>query len=168
MTVPTFLSVSGNPITSSGTLAISLSGTALPIANGGTGSTTAASAFNALNPMTTTGDIIYESGTGVASRLAIGSSGNILTVSGGIPSWAAAGVAINTIGSIDGNGASANGASISGVDLYMQSASTTNPGLVNIGTKALAGRRLLLILLLWKKYFLFIMRLLFLEVVQPY
>ena len=38
-TVPSFLSVAGSPITSSGTLAISLSGTALPVANGGTGQT---------------------------------------------------------------------------------------------------------------------------------
>jgi hypothetical protein len=39
-TVPSFLSVSGSPITTSGTLAISLSGTALPVINGGTGQTT--------------------------------------------------------------------------------------------------------------------------------
>jgi len=39
MTVPSFLSVSGSPITSSGTLAVTLSGTALPVANGGTGVT---------------------------------------------------------------------------------------------------------------------------------
>jgi len=39
MTVPSFLSISGSPITTSGTLAVSLSGTALPIANGGTGVT---------------------------------------------------------------------------------------------------------------------------------
>ena len=39
-TVPSFLSVSGSPITTSGTLAITLSGTALPVANGGTGDTT--------------------------------------------------------------------------------------------------------------------------------
>jgi hypothetical protein len=39
--VPSFLSVAGSPVTSSGTLAISYSGTALPVANGGTGSTTA-------------------------------------------------------------------------------------------------------------------------------
>jgi hypothetical protein len=39
-TVPSFLSVTGSPITTSGTLAISYSGTALPVANGGTGSTT--------------------------------------------------------------------------------------------------------------------------------
>jgi len=43
-TVPAFLSVTGSPITSSGTLAISLSGTALPVANGGTGVTTSSGA----------------------------------------------------------------------------------------------------------------------------
>jgi hypothetical protein len=37
MSVPTFLSVSGSPITSTGTFDISFSGSALPIANGGTG-----------------------------------------------------------------------------------------------------------------------------------
>jgi len=37
--VPAFLSISGSPITTSGTLAITYSGTALPVANGGTGLT---------------------------------------------------------------------------------------------------------------------------------
>jgi len=41
MSVPTFLTVTGSPITTSGTLAVTLSGTALPVANGGTGSTSA-------------------------------------------------------------------------------------------------------------------------------
>ena len=39
MTVPAFLSISGSPITTSGTLAVGLSGTALPVSNGGTGVT---------------------------------------------------------------------------------------------------------------------------------
>ena len=39
-TVPSLLSVTGSPITSTGTLAFSYSGTALPVANGGTGLTT--------------------------------------------------------------------------------------------------------------------------------
>lgn len=82
----TGLTTSGGPITSSGT--ITLAGT-LAIANGGTGQTSAASAYNALSPMTTTGDIEYESGTNTASRLAIGTTGQVLTVAGGIPSWAA-------------------------------------------------------------------------------
>lgn len=41
MTVPAFLSIAGSPVTTTGTLAVTLSGTALPIANGGTASTTA-------------------------------------------------------------------------------------------------------------------------------
>ena len=40
MSVPAFLSVAGSPVTSSGTLAVTLSGTALPVLNGGTGATT--------------------------------------------------------------------------------------------------------------------------------
>jgi hypothetical protein len=60
------------------------------IANGGTGQTSATAAFNALNPMTTTGDIIYEASATVAARLPIGSTGQVLTVSGGIPAWSAA------------------------------------------------------------------------------
>ena len=56
-TVPTFLSVTGSPITTSGTLAISLSGTALPVANGGTG--------------------ITSFGTGVATFLGTPSSANL-------------------------------------------------------------------------------------------
>jgi hypothetical protein len=42
----------------------------LPIANGGTGAVSASAAFNALSPMTTLGDIEYESGANTASRLA--------------------------------------------------------------------------------------------------
>lgn len=87
MTVPTFLSVSGTPITTSGTLTVTLSGTALPILNGGTGATTAASAFNNLSPMTTTGDIIYEAGASTAARLPIGSTNQVLTVIAGVPAW---------------------------------------------------------------------------------
>jgi len=53
-TVPSVLSITGSPITSSGTLAIGYSGTALPIANGGTGATTVAEAFSDLTPLTLT------------------------------------------------------------------------------------------------------------------
>ena len=87
--VPSFLSISGNPITSSGTLAITYSGTALPIANGGTGQTTAGAAFNALSPITTAGDLILGNGTNTATRLAIGANGYVLTSNGTTASWAA-------------------------------------------------------------------------------
>ena len=58
-TVPAFLSVAGSPITTAGTLALSYSGTALPVANGGTNATTASiTSFNNITgfaPIGTTG-----------------------------------------------------------------------------------------------------------------
>lgn len=86
----TGLTTSGGPITSSGT--ITLLGT-LGIANGGTGQITASAAYNALSPMTTTGDLEYYSPTGSAVRLAIGTNGQVLAVSSGIPTWTTVGTA---------------------------------------------------------------------------
>lgn len=71
MTVPSFLSVSGSPITSSGTLAVSLSGTALPVANGGTGATSL-----------TANNVILGNGTSAVQTVAPGTSGNVLTSNG--------------------------------------------------------------------------------------
>ena len=59
----------------------------LAIGNGGTGQTTSSAAFNALSPITTTGDLIYGSGANTSSRLAIGSTNQVLTVVGGVPTW---------------------------------------------------------------------------------
>ena len=73
--------------------AASVSGT-VAILNGGTGQATATAAYNALSPMTTTGDMEYESANSVASRLAgnTSSTKNFLlsTGSGGTataPAW---------------------------------------------------------------------------------
>jgi hypothetical protein len=69
--VPAFLSVSGSPITTSGTLAISYSGTALPVANGGTGLTSG-----------TSGGVPYYSASGtIASSAAL--AANALVIGGG-------------------------------------------------------------------------------------
>ena len=60
------------------------------ILNGGTGQTTASAAFNALSPITTTGDLIIGTGVNTASRLAIGANGYLLTSNGTTASWVAA------------------------------------------------------------------------------
>jgi hypothetical protein len=62
----------------------------LAIASGGTGQTTAGAAFNALSPITTTGDLILGNGTNSATRLAIGANGYLLTSNGTTASWVAA------------------------------------------------------------------------------
>ena len=48
VSAPSIFSVSGSPVTSSGSISMSYSGTALPVANGGTGLTSAGSSGNAL------------------------------------------------------------------------------------------------------------------------
>lgn len=47
-------------------------------------------AKTAKSTLTTTGDIYYASSANTPARLGIGSTGNVLTVASGIPSWAAA------------------------------------------------------------------------------
>ena len=92
MTVPAFLSVAGSPITSSGTLAVSLSGTALPVANGGTGLTAGTSggilAYTATGTLASSGaltqyGIVYGGGAGAApASTAVGTAGQVLTSNG--------------------------------------------------------------------------------------
>ena len=102
-TVPSFLSVSGSPITGSGTLAFSLSGTALPAANGGTGQTTYA-----------IGDLLTADTTSTLTKLADVATGNAL-ISGGVgvqPSWGKVGLATHVSGNLPvtnlGSGTSAS------------------------------------------------------------
>jgi hypothetical protein len=46
--------------------------------------------LKALQPGTTLGDLAYSSATAnTNTRLAVGSTGNVLTVAGGVPTWAA-------------------------------------------------------------------------------
>ena len=66
--------------------AVTVAGT-LAVANGGTGQTTASAAFNALSPVTTTGDLIIGNGTNSATRLGIGANGYVLTSNGTTATW---------------------------------------------------------------------------------
>lgn len=63
--------------------------TPVSIANGGTGQTTKAAAFDALSPMTTGGDIIYGGAAGTGTRLPNGTAGQVLQSNGTTtaPSW---------------------------------------------------------------------------------
>ena len=59
------------------------------IANGGTGQTTASAGFNALSPVTTTGDLIIGNGANSSTRLPIGANSYVLTSNGTTATWAA-------------------------------------------------------------------------------
>ena len=83
-TVPSVLSISGSPITTSGTLAISYSGTALPVANGGTSLTTL-----------TANNVILGNGASAPTFVAPSTSGNLLTSNG--TTWASTAPAASAI-----------------------------------------------------------------------
>ena len=79
---PALFTVSGSPVTSSGTLTLAYSGTALPVANGGTGLTTTPA----------NGELLIGNGTGYTkATLTAGSNVTITNASGGITIAAAGG-----------------------------------------------------------------------------
>jgi hypothetical protein len=77
------------------------------------------------NPMTTTGDTIYSSSGSTPARLGIGSTGQVLTVSGGLPAWSAAPAVSSNWSLLNAGGTSLTGATtitisgISGQDKIM-------------------------------------------------
>jgi hypothetical protein len=74
------------------------------------------------NPMTTTGDIIYSSSGSTPARRGIGSTGQVLTVSGGLPTWATpAGGTISwtQVGTSSSTGASVTISSLGSYDQFM-------------------------------------------------
>lgn len=56
----------------------------------------------------TTGDLLYASGANTLSKLAVGSSGQVLSVSGGVPAWAAASATSLTTTATAGENIAAN------------------------------------------------------------
>lgn len=111
----------------------------LPIANGGTGATTKAAAFDALSPMTASGDIIYGGTSGTGTVLAKGTNGQVLTLASGVPSWATP-AGVTSIGAISAS-STANGASITSGVLNLAPADGTNGGVVTTAAQTFAGAK---------------------------
>jgi len=99
-------------------------GTAVAINRGGTGASTASTAFNALSPLTTAGDTLYGGTSGAGTRLAIGTAGQVLTVNSGAtaPQWSTP--ATGTVTSVGGTG------TVSGISL---SGTVTSSGNLTLG-----------------------------------
>jgi len=70
------------------------------IANGGTGQNVKAAGFNALSPITTTGDLIVGTGTNASGRLAVGTVNQVLRSSGTTPAWGAVSLATDVTGNL--------------------------------------------------------------------
>lgn len=127
------ISLSGT-VTSSGSLTLggTLSGVdlttqvtgTLPIANGGTGQTIASAAFNALSPVTSTGDLILGNGVNSSTRLPIGANNYVLTSNGTTAVWALA----------TGSGATITNDTTTATNVYPTFAAATSGSLSTIYT----------------------------------
>lgn len=119
-------------------LASEVTGTLLT-GNGGTGATTAQGAINNISGLTTSGDLLYYDGVN-ATRLARGANGECLTSTATGIQWASCTTgAVTTIGAIDTQTKSANGAVIAGSTLVLQTADASNTGLVSATTQTFGG-----------------------------
>lgn len=99
MSVPAFLSVSGSPITSSGTLAVTYSGTALPVANGGTGVTTSTgSGSNVLNTNAVVSGVTLNDGYTEEIFAVTGTTPALSPTNGSIQTWTLSGNSTPTAG----------------------------------------------------------------------
>lgn len=123
LSAPAMFTVSGSPVTGSGTLALTYSGTALPAANGGTGQTSY-----------TIGDLLYASTSSALSKLAGVATGNAL-ISGGVgaaPSYGKIGLTTHVSGTLP----IANGGTGSTATAYCNLATnvTGNLPVANLGS----------------------------------
>lgn len=90
----------------------------------------------------TTGDLLYASGANTLSKRAVGSSGDVLTVVGGLPAWASpAPSGVQSIGFLDTLPKSFDGAAISSSVLYMQTADATHAGLISSQDQTISGAK---------------------------
>ena len=96
----------------------------LAIGSGGTGQTTASAAFNALSPVTSTGDLIIGNGANSATRLAIGANNYVLTSNGTTAVWAVA----------TGSGATITNDTTTATNVYPTFAAATSGSLSTIYT----------------------------------
>lgn len=94
------------------------------ILNGGTGQTTASAAFNALSPVTSTGDLILGNGVNSSTRLPIGANNYVLTSNGTTAVWAVA----------SGSGATITNDTTTATNVYPTFAAATSGALSTIYT----------------------------------
>ena len=133
LTAPSIFNVGGSPVTTSGTLALTYSGTALPLLNGGTGATTSDAALTNFGA-TAVGKSLFSLTNSVSDKFIKVNSNNTITLLN------AADTRTN-IGAVSSVTASAPLASTGGLtpNITIGEASSTNDGIVNVQAQTFAG-----------------------------
>jgi hypothetical protein len=104
LTAPSIFTVSGSPVTTSGTLALTYSGTALPLLNGGTGATTADGALTNLGA-TAQGKLLLGLQNTVSDKFIKVNTDNTITLLNAADTRTAIGAGTGTVTNVSGTGA---------------------------------------------------------------
>jgi hypothetical protein len=104
LTAPSIFNVAGSPITTNGTLALTYSGTALPLLNGGTGATTADGALTNLGA-TAQGKLLFGLQNTVSDKFIKVNSDNTITLLDAADTRTAIGAGVGTVTNVSGTGA---------------------------------------------------------------
>ena len=118
------LTISGSPVTTSGTIDLALN--TVPISKGGTGQTSKTAAFNALSPLTTAGDLIVFDGSDNV-RLAVDGTKYLIA-----DSAASTGVSYQTAGTVSSFGLTASNSALTITGSPITSSGTINVALNTI------------------------------------
>jgi hypothetical protein len=99
LTAPSIFNVGGSPVTTSGTLALTYSGTALPLLNGGTGATTADGALTNLGA-TAQGKLLFGLQNTVTDKFIKVNTNNTITLLDAADTRSAIGAGVGTVTSV--------------------------------------------------------------------
>jgi hypothetical protein len=104
LTAPSIFNVAGSPVTTNGTLALTYSGTALPLLNGGTGATTADGALTNLGA-TAQGKLLFTITNSTSDKFIKVNTDNTITLLNAADTRTAIGAGVGTVTNVSGTGA---------------------------------------------------------------
>jgi hypothetical protein len=139
LTAPSIFNVSGSPVTTSGTLALTYSGTALPLLNGGTGATTADGALTNLGA-TAQGKLLFGLTNSTSDKFIKVNTDNTITLLNAADTRTAIGAGVGTVTNVSGTGAISVSNNTTTPSISVASATFLTAGIVTAtGTQQFGG-----------------------------
>jgi hypothetical protein len=139
LTTPSIFTVSGSPVTTSGTLALTYSGTALPLLNGGTGATTADGALTNLGA-TAQGKLLFGLTNSTSDKFIKVNTDNTITLLNAADTRTAIGAGVGTVTNVSGTGAISVSNNTTTPSISVASATFLTAGIVTAtGTQQFGG-----------------------------
>ena len=141
LTAPSIFNVSGSPVTTNGTLALTYSGTALPLANGGTGATTADAALTNFGA-TAMGKSLFGLTNSVSDKFIKVNTDNTITLLNTADTRTAIGAGTGTVTSVSsGSGSISVATGTTTPVITIADAGLANSGVMTAGDQQFQGEK---------------------------